>query len=52
MQHPIDEVQAAPDERIVRTRIAPAATRLGLLITYRWTSEVPIWPPGPGRPKQ
>jgi beta-galactosidase len=39
MQHRVDEVTVAPDEVIVRTRVAPAATRLGLLVTYRWTSD-------------
>jgi beta-galactosidase len=39
MQHRIDNVTVASDEVIVRTRVAPAATRLGLFVTYRWTSD-------------
>jgi beta-galactosidase len=38
MQHRIDEVVAGPDELVVRTRVAPAATHLGLSTTYRWTA--------------
>ena len=38
MQHRIDEVAAGPDELVVRTRVAPAATHLGLFTTYRWTA--------------
>jgi beta-galactosidase len=38
MQHRIDEVTAGPDELVVRTRVAPAATSLGLFTTYRWTA--------------
>ena len=38
MQHRIDEVTAGPDELVVRTRVAPAATQLGLYAAYRWTA--------------
>jgi beta-galactosidase len=38
MQHRVDDIAAGPDELIVRTRVAPAATRLGLLATYRWSA--------------
>ena len=39
MQHRIDEVAVGPDELVVRTRVAPAATRVGLFTTYRWTAD-------------
>ena len=39
MQHRIDEVAAGPDELVVRTRVAPAGTRLGLYASYRWTAD-------------
>jgi beta-galactosidase len=39
MQHRVDEVAVGPDELVVRTRVAPAATRLGLFTTYRWTAD-------------
>ena len=39
MQHRIDEVAVGPDELVVRTRVAPAATSLGLFTTYRWTAD-------------
>jgi beta-galactosidase len=38
MQHRVAEVAPSPDELVVRTRVAPAATRLGLFATYRWTA--------------
>jgi beta-galactosidase len=37
MQHRVAEVAPGPDELVVRTRVAPAASRLGLFVTYRWT---------------
>jgi beta-galactosidase len=42
MQHRIDEVAAGPDELVVRTRVAPAATHLGLFTTYRWTADADV----------
>jgi beta-galactosidase len=39
MQHRIDEVTVTSDELLVRTRVAPAAARLGLFADYRWTSD-------------
>ena len=38
MQHRIDEVTVGPDELTVRTRVAPAATDLGLYAAYQWTA--------------
>ncbi len=41
MEHRVDAVEAGPggpDELIVRTRVAPAASRLGLFAIYRWTA--------------
>jgi beta-galactosidase len=38
MQHRVDEITAGPRELIVRTRVAPAATRLGLIAIYRWAA--------------
>jgi len=38
MLHRADAIEAGPDELVVRTRVAPAATRLGLFVTYRWTA--------------
>jgi beta-galactosidase len=38
MQHRVGAVTAGPDELVVRTRVAPAASRLGLFATYRWTA--------------
>ena len=37
MQHRIDGVDVTGDAIVVRTRVAPAATRLGLSATYRWS---------------
>jgi beta-galactosidase len=37
MQHRVDDVAIAADEIVVRSRVAPAATRLGLSTTYRWS---------------
>jgi beta-galactosidase len=42
MQHRIDEVAVGPDELVVRTRVAPAATHLGLFTTYRWTADADV----------
>jgi beta-galactosidase len=39
MQHRVDEIAVGPDELVVRTRVAPAATHLGLFTTYRWTAD-------------
>jgi beta-galactosidase len=38
MRHRIDEVQADAEGLTVRTRVAPAATDLGLRADYRWTA--------------
>jgi beta-galactosidase len=38
MQHRVAAVETSPDELVVRTRVAPAASRLGLFATYRWTA--------------
>jgi beta-galactosidase len=38
MQHRVAEVTAGKGELVVRTRVAPAASRLGLFATYRWTA--------------
>jgi len=38
MEHRIAAVETGPDELVVRTRVAPAASRLGLFATYRWTA--------------
>jgi beta-galactosidase len=37
MQHRVDEVKVVGNEIVVRTRVAPAATTLGLRATYRWS---------------
>jgi len=37
MQHRIDAVEVEDDQLRVRTRVAPAATDLGLLATYTWS---------------
>jgi beta-galactosidase len=42
MEHRVGEVTAGPDELVVRTRVAPAASRLGLLATYRWAATGPV----------
>ena len=39
MHHRIDEVTTDGDALLVRTRVAAAATPLGLFATYRWTAE-------------
>jgi beta-galactosidase len=39
VQHRIDGVAVDGDELVVRTRVAPAATDLGLATTYRWSSD-------------
>jgi beta-galactosidase len=38
VQHRIDEVTLDGQELVVRTRVAPAATDLGILASYRWSS--------------
>ena len=38
LQHRVDEVAAGEDGLVVRTRVAPAATDLGVVATYRWTA--------------
>ena len=46
MEHRVGEVTAGPDELpnelLVRTRVAPAASRLGLRATYRWAATGPV----------
>ena len=37
MQHRVDEVKVVGNEIVVHTRVAPAATTLGLRATYRWS---------------
>lgn len=39
MRHRIDAVTAADRELTVRTRVAPAASELGLAVSYRWTAD-------------
>jgi beta-galactosidase len=36
LEHRVDDVSCRDDEVVVTTRVAPAATRLGLAVTYRW----------------
>jgi beta-galactosidase len=38
MEHRVAAVETSPDELVVRTRVAPAASRLGLFATYRWSA--------------
>ncbi|MGP3984539.1 beta-galactosidase domain 4-containing protein, partial [Streptomyces sp. KR80] len=38
MRHRLDDVLLEDDALVVRTRVAPAATDLALLTTYRWTA--------------
>jgi beta-galactosidase len=38
LQHRVDEVAATGDRLVVRTRVAPAATDLGMAATYRWSA--------------
>jgi beta-galactosidase len=38
MQHRVDAVELG-EELVVRTRVAPAATRLGLQVTYHWQAD-------------
>jgi beta-galactosidase len=38
LQHRIDQVALAGDELVVRGRVAPAATDLGVAATYRWSA--------------
>ncbi|MCO1593921.1 DUF4981 domain-containing protein [Micromonospora sp. RHAY321] len=37
MRHRVDEVRTEADRLVVRTRVAAAATDLGLRVTYTWT---------------
>jgi beta-galactosidase len=37
MQHRVDEVKVVGNEIVVHSRVAPAATTLGLRTTYRWS---------------
>ncbi|WP_223777549.1 glycoside hydrolase family 2 TIM barrel-domain containing protein [Streptomyces sp. 135] len=39
MQHRVDDVELAEDALTVRTRVAPAASDLGLRVAYRWRSD-------------
>ena len=54
MRHRVDAVECEEAALVVRTRVAPAATDLGLATVYRWTSqgdglrlEVEVEPEGP-----
>ena len=38
LQHRVDDVVVEDDALVVRTRVAPAATDLGVVATYRWTA--------------
>ena len=38
LRHRVDEVAASGDRLVVRTRVAPAATDLGMAATYRWSA--------------
>jgi beta-galactosidase len=38
LQHRVDEVVAGDGRLVVRTRVAPAATDLGVVATYRWSA--------------
>jgi beta-galactosidase len=38
MEHRVVAVGTGPDELVVQTRVAPAASRLGLFASYRWTA--------------
>src|SRR5690349_13314708 len=38
LQHRVIDLGADGDTFVVRTRVAPAATDLGILATYRWTA--------------
>lgn len=38
MQHRVDAVVAGVDDLVVTARLAPAASNLALLVTYRWTA--------------
>lgn len=39
LEHRIDDVTRRDDEIVVTTRVAPAASRLGLGVMYRWRSD-------------
>jgi beta-galactosidase len=39
LRHRVVDLRADGDAFVVRTRVAPAATDLGVLTTYRWTAE-------------
>ncbi|WP_051819832.1 glycoside hydrolase family 2 TIM barrel-domain containing protein [Streptomyces sp. NRRL S-920] len=41
MQHRVDAVELSDDALTVRTRVAPAASDLGLRVEYRWRSDGP-----------
>ncbi|QEV20989.1 glycoside hydrolase family 2 TIM barrel-domain containing protein [Streptomyces alboniger] len=41
MQHRVDAVELRDDALTVRTRVAPAASDLGLRVEYRWQSDGP-----------
>jgi beta-galactosidase len=38
LQHRVDRVALEGDELVVRSRVAPAATHLGMATTYRWSA--------------
>ena len=38
LQHRVDDIAAGPEELVVRTRVAPAASRIGMFVTYRWSA--------------
>ncbi|MFE0899238.1 beta-galactosidase small subunit, partial [Streptomyces smyrnaeus] len=40
MRHRTDSVELTPEALVVRTRVAPAASALGLRTVYRWTGTV------------
>ena len=39
LRHRVVDLRADGDALVLRTRVAPAATNLGVLTTYRWTAE-------------
>ena len=45
LQHRVDEVAVEDDALVVRARVAPAGTDLGVSATYRWSAV----PGGPAR---
>jgi beta-galactosidase len=38
LQHRVDQIAVEDGALVVRTRVAPAATDLGVVVTYRWTA--------------